>query len=96
MNDEIEKAKKEEISDNDFQKIKNQIESDFYSKNSTMEGIAGSLADYYTFYKNPGLINTEIEKYGKITKEDIKRVANQYLIPENRMVLYYLPESLKK
>jgi len=93
---EIEKAKSGEISDHDFQKIKNQIENDFYSQNSTMQGIANNLAEYYTYYKNTGLINTEIEKYQKITKEDIKRVANQYLKPENRLVLYYLPESLKK
>ena len=93
---EIEKAKSGEISDHDFLKIKNQIENDFYSQNSTMQGIANNLAEYYTYYKNTGLINTEIEKYQKITKEDIKRVANQYLKPDDRLVLYYLPESLKK
>ena len=96
MNIEVEKAKTGEISNKDFQKIKNQIESDFYSKNSTMIGIAGELAEDYTYFKNPGLINTEIDKFSKITKEDMKRVANQYLKPGNRLVLYYLPESLKK
>ncbi len=96
MNAEIEKALNSEISDNEFQKIKNQIENDFYSKNSTMQGIASTLAEYHTYFKNANLINTEIEKYAKITKEDIKRVAKQYLVPNNRMVLYYLPETLKK
>lgn len=93
---EIENVKAGAISDHDFQKIKNQIENDFYSQNSTMQGIASNLAEYYTYYKNTGLINTEIEKYQQVTKEDLKRVANQYLKPENRLVLYYLPESLKK
>jgi zinc protease len=96
MNTEIGKAKSGDISDNDFQKIKNQIESDFYSKNSTMLGIAGELAANYTYFKNANLINTEIDKFSKITKEDLKRVANLYLKPENRLVLYYLPESSKK
>jgi zinc protease len=96
MNSEIEKAKTADISDKDFQKIKNQIENDFYSRNSTMEGIAGTLAEHYTYYKDANLINTEIDKFSKITKDDLKRVANQYLKPENRLVLYYLPESLKK
>ncbi len=96
INAEIENAKVSEITDNDFQKIKNQIENDFYSQNATMEGISSSLANFYTYYKNTNLINTEIEKYQKITKNDIKRVANQYLKAENRMVLYYLPETLKK
>ncbi|HEY4786770.1 MAG TPA: pitrilysin family protein [Bacteroidales bacterium] len=93
---EIEKVKASEISDHDFQKIKNQIENDFYSQNSTMQGIAANLSTYYTYFKNTALINTEIDKYRKITKEDLKRVADQYLKPENRLVLYYLPESLKK
>jgi len=93
---EIEKAKTGEISDHDFQKIKNQIENDFYSQNSTMQGIAGNLAECYTYFKKTDLINTEIEKYQKISKEDLKKVAKQYLKPENRLVLYYLPESLKK
>lgn len=96
INTEIEKAKSSEMSDSDFQKIKNQIENDFYSRNSTMQGISSTLANFYTYFKNTDLINTEIQKYQQITKEDIKRVANQYLKPENRLVLYYLPESFKK
>ncbi len=96
INTEIEKAKASNISDSDFQKIKNQIENDFYSRNSTMQGISSTLANFYIYFKNTNLINTEIQKYQQITKEDIKRVANQYLKPENRLVLYYLPESFKK
>ncbi len=96
MDAEIEKAKSEDISDKDFEKIKNQIENDYYSKNSTMIGIAGELAERYTYFKNANLINTEIDRFSKITKEDLKRVANLYLKPENRLVLYYLPESSKK
>lgn len=96
LNSEIETVKAGEISDRDFQKIKNQIENDFYSQNSTMRGIAYNLATYYTYFKNTNLINIEIEKYQKITKDDLKRVANQYLKPENRLVLYYLPQSSKK
>jgi zinc protease len=95
MEIEINKAKSGEISDENFQKIKNQLENDFYSENSTMKGIADNLAEYYTFFKDPNLINNEIEKYQKITKADLVRVANQYFKPENRVVLFYLPESLK-
>jgi predicted Zn-dependent peptidase len=95
MDIEITKAKTEEMSDSSFLKIENQIENDFYSQNSTMRGIAQNLAEYYTYLKDPNLINTEIEKYKKITKADLLRVANQYLKPANRVVLYYLPESLK-
>jgi len=93
MNIQIEDAKLKGLDEHDFQKIKNQIENDFYSRNSTMEGIAASLAENYTYFKNTDLINTEIEKYKAITREDLIKVAKKYLKPGNRLVLYYLPET---
>ncbi len=93
---EIEKIKNELISDYEFQKVRNQIESDFVKRNSTMIGIAEDLANYFVYYGDANLINTEIQRYMKVTREDIKRVANKYLRNENRVVLHYLPKSLEK
>jgi predicted Zn-dependent peptidase len=39
------------------------------------------------------LINTEIERYMEVTKEDLMRVANEYYVPGNRVVLYFLQEQ---
>lgn len=93
---EFEKIKSGEISDREFQKLQNQFETEFYTRNATMEGIALSLADYHTFFGNASVINTEIEKYKAVKKSDLTRVANQYLKPGNRVVLYYLPKSQQK
>ncbi|MGV6860495.1 MAG: M16 family metallopeptidase [Putridiphycobacter sp.] len=91
---EIKDVQENLISDDELQKLKNQIESDFISSNSTMAGIAEQLAQYYTYYQgNTNLINTEIDKYMAVTKEDIKRVANKYFVNSNRVVLYYLPKA---
>jgi len=57
-----------------------------------MRGIAESLANYFVYFGNADLINSEIQRYMKVTKEDIKRAANKYLTKENRVVLYYLPK----
>lgn len=93
MNEEFEKVKTELVSEKEFQKVKNQIESDFVSSNSTVAGIAESLANYHVYFGDANLINTEIERYNKVTREDLRRVAQKYLNPENRVVLYYLPKS---
>lgn len=93
---EIDKVKKELISEYEFQKVRNQIENDFIQRNSTMRGIAESLANYFVYFGDANLINTEIQRYMKVTREDVKRVANKYLKKENRVVLYYLPKSLEK
>jgi zinc protease len=92
---EIEKVKTSEISDKEYQKLLNQTESEFVNANSTVAGIAESLANYKMYFGNANLINTEIEKFNKVTKADIKRVANTYLIKENRITLYYLPKSME-
>ncbi|MDJ0836086.1 MAG: pitrilysin family protein [Acidobacteriota bacterium] len=93
---EVEKVKNTPITEREFQKIRNQMENDFVSANSSLSGIAGSLADYHTFYGDAGLINTELKRYLKVTVEDIQRVAREYLIKENRVVLYYQPKSMQK
>lgn len=80
------------IADNEFEKLRNMIESDFVSSNATMAGIAESLADYYTYQNNTALINTELDKYLAVTKEDIQRVAKTYFTTKNRVILYYLPK----
>ena len=90
---EIEKVKKEGITDEEYKKLENQAENDFITQNQKDLGVATNLATYYTFQGNANLINTELEQYRKVTKDDIKRVANKYLTKENRLVIYYLPKS---
>lgn len=96
MQAELEKVKSEKISENEFQKLRNQIESDFVSSNSTVAGIANSLARYNVLLDDTNLINSEIDKYLDVTIDDIKEVANKYLDSNNRVVLYYLPKSEEK
>jgi predicted Zn-dependent peptidase len=93
---EYNKVRNELISESEFQKLRNQIENRHVSANERIESIASSLATYYTFFGNTNLINTELEKYLAVTREDLKAVANKYFVPQNRVVLYYLPKSQKK
>ncbi len=90
MNKEFDKVKEELVTEKEFEKLKNQIESQFVSSNSSMAGIAESLANYHTYYGNANLINTEIERYMKVTREDLRAAARKYYTPENRVVLYFL------
>jgi zinc protease len=96
IDNEIDKVKKDLVDETEFQKVKNQVESSFVTKYSTVAGIGESLANYSVYYGDPNLINTEIQRFMKVTREDLKRVANKYLIKENRVVLYYLPKSMEK
>ncbi len=93
MDVEVAKVQEQLISEQEFQKLKNQIENEFVNQNSTVAGIAESLANYEMYFGDANLINTELERYNKVTREDIQKVAKKYLTKQNRVVLYYLPKS---
>ncbi len=91
---EIDKVKSYPISDDEFQKLRNQVENDFVTSNSRVAGIAESLANYKMYYGDANLINTELDRYLAVTKEDIRNAAVKYYTKTNRVVLHYLPKSV--
>jgi predicted Zn-dependent peptidase len=93
MDEEIVKIQEELISERDYQKLQNQFENQFVNSNSSIEGIANSLARYYMLYDNVNLINDEINIYRSITREEMRDVAKKYLNPNQRLILEYLPKK---
>lgn len=88
--EEIKKLQTELISEKEFQKLQNQFESRYVSSNASLEGVAENLASYYMLYGDINLINTEIDMYRSITREEIRDVAKKYLMPNQRMILDYV------
>ena len=93
IDEEIVNIQSELISERAFQKLQNQFENNFVNSNSSVDGIANSLARYNVLYGDTNLINTEIDIYRSITREDIRAVAKKYLNPNQRVVLEYLPKK---
>lgn len=92
VDEEISKIQNELISEREYEKIQNKFENRFVNSNSSISGIASSLATYQMLYGNTELINEEIEIYRSITREEIQEVANKYLNPNQRVELEYLPK----
>jgi len=95
MDDEILKLQTELVSERDLQKLQNKIENEYVNKNSTIEGIAESLATYYLLFGDVNLVNTDIESYRTITREEIRDVARKYLNSNQRVLLDYIPSKDK-
>ena len=95
MDEEISKVQNELISERDYQKLQNQFESQFVNSNSSIAGIASSLATYYMLYGDVTLINKEIDIYRSISREEIRDVAKRYLNTNQRVEIEYLPEESK-
>lgn len=81
------------ITDEDFAKLKNQIENDLVSSNSTIAGVAENLAEAKVIFGDTNYINQVMDQFAKVTKADIQRVAKDYMNLDGRVVLYYLPKS---
>jgi len=83
---EIEKIQKDGITDQELQKVKNQVLADSFRRLESNGGLVAQLAEaegagsYKDFLEEP-------EALKKVTKADVQRVAKQYLTKENRSVL---------
>jgi predicted Zn-dependent peptidase len=95
IEEEIVKVQDELISERSYQKLLNKFENRFVNSNSSIAGIANSLARYYMLYGDVNLINKEIEIYRSITREEIQMVAKKYLSKNQRVDIEYLPEPSK-
>ena len=93
IDEEIVKIQTDLISEKEKKKLLNKFENQFVNSNSSIAGIANSLARYYMLYDDTSLINNQIDIYRSITREEIKEVASKYLQTSQRVELEYLPEE---
>jgi predicted Zn-dependent peptidase len=95
VDEEILKLQTELISEKELQKLQNKFENKYVNSNSTIDGIASNLATYYLLYGDVNLINTNIDIYRSITREEIRAAAKKYLNPNQRLILDYVPAKDK-
>lgn len=96
MDRQFERVRNEPVDEAELAKLKVQIETEHAMENSRMAGIAHNLANAYTFLGGTGQVNTEVEQYLAVKASDLQRVARTYFVPENRVVLHYLPQANKQ
>ena len=73
--------------------MQNKFELNYINSNSNLDNIGRSLAVYYAIHGDTNLINSEIEIYRSITKEEIRSVAKNLLDKNKRVILKYLPKK---
>jgi predicted Zn-dependent peptidase len=93
IDEEILKIQTDLISEKDYQKLQNTFDNQFVNANAGVEGIAENLAKFYMLYGDVNLINSEIDLYHSITREEIRDVAKKYLNPNQRLILDYVPST---
>ena len=94
LKSEIAKLVAEGVTADELQKARNAMESQFAESGGTMQERAEAMAHYHMFYGDTSLVNTELERYLKVTQEDLQRVAKKYLTEKGRHTLRFpLPEA---
>jgi len=83
---EIDKIKKDGITENELQKIKNQKLIEFYAQIETINGKSNNIGTYELFFGDYRKMFDAPAEYSKVSIEDVKRVAIQYFNKSNRTV----------
>jgi len=83
---EIERLKKEDISDDELQMIKTRAKANLIRGLDSNQGLAQQLAIYQSRYDDWRELFHTVDRINQVTKEDIRRVANQTFVPTNRTV----------
>jgi zinc protease len=86
----LEKVKSEPISDRELQKAKNQIEAAFIFAQDSIFGQAMKIG-YYEVVGGWRLMDQYLDGIRKVTREDVQRVAKQYLDHDRRTVGVLIP-----
>ena len=84
--EEIEKVKKDGITEKELQKIKNQKLIEFYKQVETINGKANNIGTYEVFFGDFKKMFDAPDEFNKVTASDVKRVANEYFKKSNRTV----------
>ena len=81
---EIEKLKSADVTDDELAMYKTRTRADLLRGLANNQGLANQLAEYQTRYGDWRELFRQLDKVDKVTKADIRRVANQVFIPSNR------------
>jgi zinc protease len=93
---EIKKMQDALVTAAELEKAKNQLVTGQLHERETSEGKASALGDAAVLLGDPNRVNTDLERLSKVSAADVQRVMKKYMTDQNRLVLYYLPESMRK
>jgi predicted Zn-dependent peptidase len=81
---EIDKLKSSDVTDAELQMYKTRARADLLRGLADNEGLANALSEYQTRYGDWRELFLQLDKVDKVTKADIRRVANQVFVTSNR------------
>jgi predicted Zn-dependent peptidase len=86
VHEEIEKLKSQDVSDEELQSVKTRAKADLIRGLADNQGLANQLGAAQARYGDWRELFLQIDRIDKVTKSDIRRVANKTFVEGNRTV----------
>jgi zinc protease len=90
---ELERLQREGVTEPELQKARNILLAEFYHQIKTIDGKSRALGNYEVFFGDYHKLFQATEEFAKVTREDIKRVAQKYFLEKNRTVATLVPDK---
>jgi predicted Zn-dependent peptidase len=91
--EEIARLQKEPIADWELEKAKQAARRGAVGSRQSSLGLAINITEGVVAWNDPNYANTRLEKIMAVTKEDVQRVAREYLQPTKRTVGVAIPKG---
>lgn len=84
IHSEIDRLKKEDVTDDELKMVKTRAKAALIRSLDSNQGLAGMLSEAQTRYGDWRELFRQVDKIDKVSKEDIRRVANKIFVENNR------------
>ena len=88
---EVDVLVRDGVSDEEVARAIALIQTDFVAAMQSAGERADRLSLFATYFKNPELVNEQVQRYEAVTAADVNRFARERLGEENRASLLFLP-----
>ncbi|HKD78502.1 MAG TPA: pitrilysin family protein [Candidatus Angelobacter sp.] len=96
IHEEIERLKTQDVTDDELESIKTRAKADLIRGLGNNQGLALQLGEYQAMYGDWRELFRQIDELDKVTKADIRRVANKTFRDDNRTVAVIDTETTKQ
>jgi zinc protease len=95
LTDQIENVIKKGVTEAELDKAKNRLLTSKLLERETSNGKASALGEAAVVYGDATRVNTDLARVQAVTTGQIKEVLNRYVTGKKKVVIEYLPESMK-
>jgi len=92
---QIENVLKNGVTEAELAKAKNRLLTGKLMERETANGKASAIGEAAVIYGDAGRVNTSLARMQAVTTAQIKEVLNKYITGRKKVVIEYLPESMK-